>query len=84
MKYERMKQESREYKYGPGKEFENEREAKEYVEHLKNQTLTNFVLAGYRTAIEKMDVVKVGNAFKLSAVIKYPKEIFELQEESDS
>lgn len=81
MKYERMKHESREYKYGPGEEFEEEFRAREYVNSLKNHILTELVLAGFKAAVEEMNVVKVGNAFKLTAVIKYPKEIFKLQEE---
>lgn len=78
MKYENITQESREYKYGPGEEFESELEAMQYVSHLENQVLTNLVLAGFRTAVKELKVHKVGNAFKLTAVIKYPKQIFEL------
>lgn len=82
MKYKRIVEESREYEYGPGKEFETEYRAKEHVRQLKNQILTNLILEGFTTSIEEMNVIKVKgkNAFKLTTVIKYPTQIFEEQE----
>lgn len=79
MQYERKIEESREYEYGPGKEFEVESEAQKNVNHLRNEILTNLIIQGFRTSIEEMKVIKVEgkNAFKLRVVIKYPIQIFE-------
>lgn len=79
MKYERKIEESREYEYGPGKEFETENKAKEHINQLKNKVFTNLVLERMGYSVEEMNVTKVKgkNALKLRAVIKYPTQIFE-------
>lgn len=82
MKYERIKEESREYKYGPGEEFETEYKARQHANHLKNQILGEVISKGLMATLEEMNVVKVKdkNAIKLTAVIKYPIHIFDEQE----
>lgn len=82
MKYKRIQEESREYKYGPGEQFETEYAAKKYVTDLKNQILMDSVLNGFRESIEEMKVVKVEKlqAFKIIAIIKTPTQIFINQE----
>lgn len=84
MKYERIKEESREYKYGPGEEFETEYKAKQHLNHMKNQILGEVISQALMATIEDIKVVKVKdkNAYKLTAVIKYPTKLFEEQEEN--
>ena len=83
MKYERIKEESREYKYGPGEEFENEVKAKDKIKLLQNQVLTSLILKGFRTSIEEIKIVKVEgkDALKLVCIIRYPIEIINNEEE---
>ena len=82
MKFERIKEESREYKYGPGEEFETEYKAKQHANHVKNQILGEVISQGLMATLEEMNVVKVKdkNVIKLTAVIKYPTHIFDEQE----
>lgn len=83
MKYERIKEESREYKYGLGEEFENEAKAEEIVKLLRNEIFTTLILKGFRTSIEEIKIIKVEgkNAFKLVSIIRYPIQVFNQQEE---
>lgn len=79
MKYERRIEESREYEYGPGKEFESEFKAKEHLKQLKNQILNDLVLDRMGYSVEEMNIIELKDkkALKLRAVIKYPVKIFE-------
>ncbi len=78
MKYEYIKEESREYKYGQNEEFKNEYDARKYVINIKSQVIDNLIGAGIENSVEKIEIIKIENAFKLIALIKRPKEIFTL------
>ena len=83
MKYVRIKEESREYKYGPGEEYEAEDKAELQMKLLRTHIYTELILKGFRTSIEEIKIVRIKgkNAFKLTTTLRVPIQIFEQEEE---
>ena len=74
MKYKYVEEE-REYKYGPQEVFSSLEEVKAHIRKVRNEALTNLVLAGYYKSIESITEVQEENSITLKIVIKYPVEI---------
>lgn len=72
MEYKEIKQTSRAYEYGQGKEFLTREDAQQKVEEVKKNLTTQLALQKLYDKT-KVEVIEVENAFQIVATTKIPK-----------